>query len=64
MQSSSSSSSRGILERKPTSAMLREIDELVSQDEKGPVDIDGSGRPRGNSVRRTITDDEGKVKWK
>lgn len=55
--------SRGVLEQRPASALLLESDERVRQGGHGPVETGGSGRRRGNSVRRAATDDEGKSKW-
>jgi len=46
---SSGACSRGVLERRPASALLRDIDELATLD--------------GGNMRRATTDDEGKSKW-
>ncbi|KAI8935482.1 hypothetical protein NX059_008051 [Plenodomus lindquistii] len=57
--------SRGVTERKTTSALFREIDDLVSQDTQGPG-VNGSGGggsgSRGDNSRRP--DDGGKARWK
>ncbi|KAH9864375.1 hypothetical protein J1614_010309 [Plenodomus biglobosus] len=58
------SGARGVTERKTTSALFREIDELVSQEVQGSGVADGGGgRSRGSSSRR-VEDGGGKARWK
>ncbi|CBX91655.1 hypothetical protein LEMA_P071630.1 [Plenodomus lingam JN3] len=61
-RSNTTSGTRGRPARKTTSALFREIDDLVSQDAQGSVVGDGSGRSRGGSSKQ-VDNDGGKARW-